>query len=308
MEDTGKADLGQAIRQTVEEIVDPAGRLLPTLPENRAMELAVSRQCSLGQIYMAALRLGICPQRYIRNQNSISIAEQLRLAESRVAVIGAGGLGGTVILLLARMGIGRLTVVDHDVFDETNLNRQFLSDPAVLGCSKAEEARDAVAAVNPAIAVSAHRLRAEATNLPGLLAEAQVVVDCLDNVPDRFVLERAAQTSSIPLVHGALAGFTGRVMTIFPGDPGLQLLYGGEQEIVKGDPARPEAVLGVPTPTPAVIASLQAVEVMKIILQRGRLLRNRMLHLDLESGVPEVFYFAAGAEAAADQADAMDRA
>jgi molybdopterin/thiamine biosynthesis adenylyltransferase len=115
-------------------------------------------------------------------------------------------------------------------------------------------------------------------------------VDALDNIPDRFVLEEAARSLGIPLIHGALAGFNGQVMTIFPEDPGLALLYGTKAPAAQ-DPGRAEALLGVPAPTPSAVATVQAMEVVKILLNRGRLLRNQMLHIDLEAARFEVFKF-----------------
>jgi molybdopterin/thiamine biosynthesis adenylyltransferase len=99
-----------------------------------------------------------------------------------------------------------------------------------------------------------------------------------------------AQKLGIPLVHGALAGFDGQVMTIFPEDPGLERIY-GEGQPPRNDPGRPEAVLGVPAPTPSIVATIQAMEVIKILLDRGQLIRNRMLHIDLEGSRFDSFSF-----------------
>jgi molybdopterin/thiamine biosynthesis adenylyltransferase len=207
-----------------------------------------------------------------------------------VAVIGAGGLGGTVILLLARIGVGFLTVVDGDVFDETNLNRQALCDTANIGVPKAEEAAKKVREINPAVEVSVFRQKINAANADSILVEVQVVADALDNIPDRMTIGSTAQKLGIPLVHGALAGFEGQVMTIFPEDPGLERIY-GDVQTPRNDPGRPEAVLGVPAPTPSIVATLQTMEVIKILLDRGQLIRNRMLHIDLEGGRFDSFSF-----------------
>ncbi|MBU2498772.1 MAG: ThiF family adenylyltransferase, partial [Proteobacteria bacterium] len=106
---------------------DPAGRDVRILRDQDGLQIAAELGHPLREIYMAALGLGICPYRYLRNREAISLTEQLELAKAQVGLVGAGGLGGHIILLLARVGIGRLVVVDHDVFDETNLNRQALS-------------------------------------------------------------------------------------------------------------------------------------------------------------------------------------
>jgi molybdopterin/thiamine biosynthesis adenylyltransferase len=106
-----------------------------------------------------------------------------------------------------------------------------------------------------------------------------------------MVLGEAAKGLGIPLVHGAIAGFEGQLMTVFPEDKGLGQLY-GDVKADRNDPQRPEALLGVPTLTPAIVASFQAMEVVKIILRRGRILRNRMVHFDLERGELNELLFA----------------
>jgi molybdopterin/thiamine biosynthesis adenylyltransferase len=236
------------------------------------------------------LRKGIYPYRYLRNRDAISKEEQLKLAESRIAVVGAGGLGGNVILLLARVGIGSLVVVDNDVFDETNLNRQALCNMNSLGSPKVNEAVSAVAAINPGVNVFPHRNKIDDSNAGEILAGSDVIVDALDNVPDRFLLEGAARKLGLPLVHGTLAGFEGWIMTIFPGDPGLKNIYGTE-EIERIDRESPQAVLGVPGVTPFLIAAFQVMEVLKILLGRGNIFRDRMIHIDLERGCLNEFLF-----------------
>ena len=283
------ADLQNQIAAAAETFTDPAERTVDVIKDDRALKLAQSFGCPPLLVYTAALKQGIWPFRYVRNRNIVSAEEQLKLAESTVAVVGAGGLGGTVILLLARMGIGNLMVVDCDVFDETNLNRQALSSCDNLGSAKVEAAAESVAAVNPGVEITALCTTIDSQSANKLLSDVDVVVDALDNAPDRLATEAAAKAVGIPFVHGALAGFDAQLMTIFPEDPGLKLLYGEKAQ--KGDPRRPEAVLGVPAITPSVVASLQVMEVLKILLQRGNTLRNRLLHVDLENSQFDVFTF-----------------
>lgn len=269
---------------------DTAHREVAILKEENAMEIVASQGCSLHEVYTEALTLGICPFRYVRNRESITVGDQLTLARSRVAIVGAGGLGGTLILLLARIGIGTLVVVDRDAFDETNLNRQALSSLEALGRSKAEEAAKVIASVNPAVQVKAFPLQIAPHNAGEILKGCDVVADALDNVQDRFVLEGSAKDLGIPLVHGAIAGFEGQLMTIFPEDTGLAFLYGDGKDMT--DRSRsPEAILGVPTLTPALVATLQAMEVIKVLLHKGRPFRNCMVHVDLEAGTMNSFSF-----------------
>jgi molybdopterin-synthase adenylyltransferase len=278
------------IQSRSRSVTDPAGRDVKIIEEHHALDIGRVHSVALHEVYTEALRLGICPHRYLRNRESLSLTEQLRLAESRVAVVGAGGLGGWVISLLGRTGVGHLVVVDSDVFDETNLNRQAFAHAENLGKPKAEEARSQLKRINPGVEVSAHQTRLDEANGKRLLAGCQVIVDALDNVESRLVLEGAAQALAIPLVHGALAGFEGQVMSLLPGDEGLRRIY-GKGKSRSEDPGRPEAVLGVPGITPAVIASFEAMEVIKILLNRGSLFRNIMVYMDLERGEINRFRF-----------------
>ena len=125
--------------------------------------------------------------------------------------------------------------------------------------------------------------------IDAILAGSDVVVDGLDNAPDRLLLQDAAGRLGIPMVHGALAGFEGRVMTVLPGDAGVKPLYGEAAD--RADPDRPEAVLGVPAVTAALIGTFQAMEVLKILLRRGSLFRNTMAYVDLEKGRLDTFRF-----------------
>ena len=205
-------------------------------------------------------------------------------------MVGAGGLGGNVILLLARVGVGHIVVVDYDRFDETNLNRQALSNGQTLGRSKAEVAVAVVSRINPGVKVTPRQIRIDPLNARDGLDGVDVIVDALDNISDRFTIEDASKSMGIPLVHGALAGLEGQLMTVFPDDPGLKRLYGSRG--TDGDRSKsPEAILGVPALMPSFIATLQAMEVLKIILKRGKLFRNVMVHLDLETGEMNQFSF-----------------
>jgi molybdopterin/thiamine biosynthesis adenylyltransferase len=283
-------NIRELIRSKSKDVVDPAERKVPVLSADQALVIAGKCGLKVRDVYNVAMELGIYPYRYLRNMETISLEEQLKLSRSRVAVVGAGGLGGNVIVLLARLGVGHLVVVDYDVFDETNLNRQALSHVNSLGKSKSGEAFDLITSINPGVEVFPYQIKLNDSNALEVLAGVEVVVDALDNVPDRFVLEDVCRQLSVPLVHGALAGFEGRLMTIFPGDPGLKHLYGNEIESTEKS-KNPESVLGVPAPAPSLISTLQVMEVVKIILNRGKVFRNMMLHVDLETGEMNEFVF-----------------
>jgi len=276
-------EIKQQIENKSTNIKDPAERVVCVLKEEEAIKISNEYNCTINDIYLRALNLGIYPYRYLRNREIISIQEQIKLARSRVAVIGAGGLGGHVILLLARLGIGHLVVVDHDVFDESNLNRQALCSEKALGKSKSEEAVAVVGSINQAVEVTSYQVRINASNAEEILTGSNVAVDALDNVPDRFLLEKAVKKIRIPLVHGAVAGFEGQLMTIFPDDQGLKQIY-ENKEIKGGHSKSAESVLGVPAIMPSLIATLQSMEVLKIILNRGKIFRNAMAYADMETG------------------------
>ncbi|OGR14811.1 MAG: hypothetical protein A2097_13810, partial [Desulfobacula sp. GWF2_41_7] len=165
-------------------------------------------------------------ERYDRNFNTFSHENQQKLEASTVVVIGLGGLGGSVCEMLARVGIGKLILVDGDVFEVSNLNRQILSEERLIGVPKAEAARDRVRAVNSGVEVI-HRIEfLDEKNLYEHIKGSDVVMDCLDSIDIRFKLQDAAKKASVPIVSGAIAGVTGQVTTIFPEDKGYPLIYG----------------------------------------------------------------------------------
>lgn len=237
------------------------------------------------EVELAALRLRIMPARYQRSLGTVGWDGQVRLLESTVAVVGAGGLGGWIIEGLARMGVGKIIVIDGDVFEENNLNRQALSREDLLGKSKAEAARRRVQEVNGAVEVTAHCLWMTAENAETLLQGAEVVVDALDKLPIRLMLQDICARLGIPMVHGAIGGYIGQVTTIFPGDPGLRALYGEGPVPERGV----EMEWGNPAGTPMMVAAWQIQETIKLLTGRGTPLRRRLLFLDAESGTVECF-------------------
>ncbi len=282
--------LSTIIADSAREIKDPARRTVRVINEAEARAAARQADTGLRQAYQTALRAGIWPRRYVRNAASLTAEEQLKLGESGVAVIGAGGLGATVLMLLARMGIGRLTIVDPDIFEESNLNRQITAVTETLGDGKAEAARKMLNSVNPAVEIQVWPVRLTPENAATILSGVNLAVDALDNRASRLTLATACAQAGLPLVHAAVAGFEGQVMTIFPGDDGLDLIYGPDHpESDAGSSsepdraASPEDTLGVTAVTPAIMGGLEAMETIKILLNRGRLLNNRMLYVDLEN-------------------------
>jgi molybdopterin/thiamine biosynthesis adenylyltransferase len=256
----------------------PGRAPLTVVSDQGLIEAAKSLGMTPRQAMAACLKQDIWPERLAVNRGTFSAEDQARLADSTVAVIGAGGLGGMVVLQLTRLGLGRIKVCDGDVFEPTNLNRQFLCRRDTLGRPKAEVAAEEAAAVSPVVEVEVFSFRAGPDNLGKILAGARVAMDCLDNLPSRYALEDAAREMNLPYVHGAVAGLEGFVMTVLPGEPGLRGLHGPEPP-AKEDSA--ETVVGIPALTPAAVAVLQAAEVIKLLLGRRGLGRGALLHLDL---------------------------
>ena len=169
-------------------------------------------------------------ERYIRNIPALSEADMEKLKESRVLVAGLGGLGGNVIEQLARLGIGHLTVVDGDVFEESNLNRQVLSTPDNIGESKALAAAERVSLIDPSIEVRPVPEYITKENAAALMADADIVIDALDSISSRLMLEDAAAEAGLYLVHGAISGWDLQAMLVPPGSGLLHELYEGLPE------------------------------------------------------------------------------
>lgn len=216
-------------------------------------------------------------ERYSRNMKMLSPEENDSLKGMRVCVIGCGGLGGHIIEMLGRLGVGYITAVDGDVFEESNLNRQLLSSVSVIGKSKALTAKERMAEVNPLININPIYDRLTMENGREIIKDHHVVVDALDNVDSRLNLQDLCAELKIPLVHGAIAGWYGQVTTIFPEDRTLDMIYFDRN--IKGL----EKELGNPSFTPALVASIEVSEVLKILIGRGELLRKKLLHIDLLS-------------------------
>jgi len=259
------------------------GGLLPFSVQQEAgqrfsLHIAEVEEISLGH--------DLLPARYQRNRTMISVQQQLSLLQSKVAVVGCGGLGGYIIEELARLGVGRITVVDPDVFEEHNLNRQLLCTRKLLGIKKVVAAEQRVAAVNPAVRLQAFDVAFGHGNSAEILKGVTVAADGLDNIPVRLDLAEACNDQNIPLVHGAIAGWSGHVAVQYPGENILQHLYAGEKT---GHGV--EKRLGNPSFTPAAIASLEVAEIVKILLRTKPLLPRRYLAMDLyHMEFTEVFF------------------
>lgn len=247
--------------------------------------LSTSTGIPYRDIEIQALENHIIPERYLRNMNTFSLQDQVRMLKSSVCIVGLGGLGGFAVEILSRTGIGKMRLIDGDVFEESNLNRQLLSHSGTLGHSKARTAEIRVHQINPSTEVESFDSFIDQDNIENLLHGVEVVVDCLDNLKTRFLLEKQCKYLNIPMVSGAVAGFQGQVMTIFPEDEGLIKIFGPETAL----PERGiETRIGTLAPCVSLVASMECAEVIKIVLGKGRLFRNRLLLINLVDGLFEV--------------------
>ncbi len=261
---------------------DPSGKEYRLLTITKTRELAEQFDLSRREVELAALKAGVIPDRYQRSVGTIGLEGQIRLLAAKVGVVGAGGLGGFVVELLARMGIGKLVVIDGDSFADSNLNRQLLSDEMSIGHSKADAAQKRVSLVNGSTAIEVHNLIGDIKNLPVLLNGCDLVIDCLDNLPSRFDLEKVCGQLDIVMIHGAIAGFLGQLAVIRPGKPLLEAIYG---PLIEGGATRGiEVQLGNPAATPCMLASWETSEAVKIIAGlEGVLAENKLLIIDMQS-------------------------
>jgi len=212
-----------------------------------------------------------------RYDRQIMIAEiglkgQEKLKRSRAVIAGAGGLGSPIAFYLTAAGIGMIRVIDHDQVALSNLNRQILHWEEDIGRRKVDTARRKLKNLNPAVEIEALAETITEGNASELVDGCDVIVDAMDNLPTRYILNRCAIEKKLPFFHGAVKGFEGRVMTIIPGETAcLRCMYRGPV------PEEKFPVIGV---APAVIGSIQATEVIKYLLGIGRLLTNRLLIYD----------------------------
>ena len=211
--------------------------------------------------------------RYERNCPALTPDQCAALAGKRICVVGCGGLGGYVVELLARAGVGGITVVDPDAFSESNLNRQLFATQRTLAQSKVQAAFARIAEVNPSITLHAIAQPFDAQTAQTLLTGQDAAVDALDNIPARLLLERCCLTLGIPFVHGAAEGWCGQVCTVLPGDHTLAHLYAGHPGCAPGT-----GCLGVAA---AATAAVQSSEVLKLLLGVPCVLTKQLLQLDL---------------------------
>ena len=196
-----------------------------------------------------------------------------KLQTQRIMIVGLGGLGGHIANNLVRLGVLNLHLVDPDVFELTNLNRQLFSSMDVIGLAKTEVITKAIKQINPDLQVKTHQKRIQDVD-DEYLHQIDLLVDAVDDISTKSYLEDIATQHEIPLLHGAIAGWYGQVGLIMPHTSILKDLYQGEQQGM-------EKILGSPTFTPAVIAGIMTSEYLKYISGSNQTLINRIMMIDL---------------------------
>lgn len=211
-------------------------------------------------------------KQFERNVMSLGEENQIKLFNSTVSIIGMGGLGGFVLEHLVRLGVGHIKIIDNDVFDESNLNRQILSDGDSLGIPKVEIAKSRAKKINKEIIIDSFKAEFNEEIAIQILKGSDVAVDALDNNNSRSLLFKNAKSLGIPVVHAAVSMTSGEVRVFFPDDKIVDFKKN------KGT----EEFLGTISPTVAVAASIQAMEVVKIIINEGIVLKDG-IYFDLMS-------------------------
>jgi molybdopterin/thiamine biosynthesis adenylyltransferase len=211
--------------------------------------------------------------------NELGIDGQEKLLASHALIIGAGGLGSPVSLYLGSAGVGRITVVDHDQVDATNLQRQIAHTLDRVGQSKAESVRTAIAQINPDVQVTAITQRADAALLDTLVAQADVVIDCCDNFETRHAVNRACVQHGKPLVSGAAIRMDGQV-SVFDSTHADAPCYACVFPPNEAPEETRCATMGVFAPLVGIIGTVQASEALKILSGMGSHMAGRLLMLD----------------------------
>lgn len=229
--------------------------------------------------------------RYSRNTGVISPEEQQNLSQKSVCVIGCGGLGGGVIENLVRTGVGKLTVVDSDVFDVTNLNRQVLANETNIGKSKVLEAAEQMKFINSDVEITPIQVKLTEENCRQIIAGHDLVIDAVDNINTRRILEEACEMGRTILIHGAIGGWGGQVGVVRPGDKLMEKIYQTVDGGDFNDDAVADTSVGNLSFTAAVVSAIQAAEGIKVLLGKEDALYNKLLVIDLLDHEYEIIEF-----------------
>lgn len=206
-----------------------------------------------------------------KNMDFFTLPQAGQIRQTKVAIIGVGALGQMVAHQLVRSGFEQLILVDKDVLEYSNFNRQLYATDSTVGRSKVEVLKAGLLDIHPQIDITTYETFLNGNNGKKLVSEADMVVDCVDDMETKVYLEKLMDESNIPLVHGAVEGWYGQVTTIFPGDRVLEQLY----------MHRKEQKVTALMPTVSAVAALQVGEVIKFATGSGELLHRKVLFVDM---------------------------
>ncbi len=203
---------------------------------------------------------------------------QQKIGKAKVIILGAGGLGSPAALYLAAAGVGEIGIVDNDEVDLSNLQRQVLHHTTDIGRPKIDSASEKLSAINPDIKIKTYKTFVNSTNIMDIISDYDIIVDGTDNFPTRFLVNDAAVTSKMPLVHGAILRFGGQAVTVLPH-------VGPCYRCIFREPPPPGSVpncsqAGILGAVAGIIGTIQATEVLKLIIDKGKVLSGRLLILD----------------------------
>ncbi|PKL67470.1 MAG: molybdopterin biosynthesis protein MoeB [Methanobacteriales archaeon HGW-Methanobacteriales-1] len=229
-----------------------------------------------------------------RQMSIVNKNQQEKLKDSKITVIGCGGIGGAAIEMLVRMGVGHIKIVDKDSFDVSNINRQLMSSFYCVGKSKTQVTKETISSINPFIEVEVFEGELNESNVEEIIEDSDLVIDALDNLVSRIILNRQARELEIPFIHGAIHGTMGHLCVFNKETPSYEELFKLPSldndltpeviaEVLKLSQEIPP-VLG---PVPNIVGCLQASEAFKIITGKGKvILAPKVLNFDLMRGEP----------------------
>ncbi|WP_052507016.1 HesA/MoeB/ThiF family protein [Desulfonatronovibrio magnus] len=241
------------------------------------ISLSQKHDYSISDAQQLCLSNKILPRRYIKNFPTIDLKQQLALASSKVLLVGLGGLGGYILEILGRTGVGSFFLADGDVFEESNFNRQLLGYDSKSGVSKAEAAAERLTRINPLCTFEIVNKFLIKEDLPGLVPKVDIVIDALGGIEFRPDLLEATGNAGLPLVTGFVAGSTGLAATVLPGGKSPAAFWQGSND------QGAEIKLGNIACTVVTIATIQAQEALNLLTGKPARLIDKVILTDLDS-------------------------